>query len=396
MRRFSSVVLLACVLVLGMILPALATDGFVDVPSFHWAHQDIRYVVEKGWFVGTSDTTFNPDMKMNRAMLAQVLYRYAGGPAVEEITTAVDVSPGAWYAHSVSWAANQGVFASWVETEARVVPEEQLSRSEFTVMLRNFARYLGKENAFGAAFTEVSFTDMKDKPLSVSEAAWEEITSAMLQWAYPAGILHGTTPTAMSPFRMISRAEVATMMCRFDRLVVQGETAPQAPTVSAAETGAGTVKPTPTPTPTPAPTPAPTPVVTPTPAPTPEPQATASNPFAEEVVRLTNIERVRAGLSPLTPDPAMMRAAQVRAEEISIVFDHVRPDGRSYSTALSDEGINARLRGENIAKGHASPEAVVAAWMNSRGHRANILRADYTALGVGYSAQRGWAQLFIG
>ena len=92
-------------------------------------------------------------------------------------------------------------------------------------------------------------------------------------------------------------------------------------------------------------------------------------------------------------------AARVRAEELVEAFSHTRPDGRYFSTVFAEHGITYRYSGENIAWGQKSPEEVVTAWMNSAGHRANILNAKFTELGVGYRQNaRGvnyFTQLFI-
>lgn len=131
---------------------------------------------------------------------------------------------------------------------------------------------------------------------------------------------------------------------------------------------------------TPTPTATPIPTATPTPAaPTPE---MSVEEMASEVVRLTNIERVKAGLSPLQHHAGLQRAAMVRAEEITRKFSHTRPDGTDSSTALYENGVSCSC-GENIAAGQKTPEAVVRAWMNSPGHKAAILDPDATHIGVG-------------
>ena len=120
--------------------------------------------------------------------------------------------------------------------------------------------------------------------------------------------------------------------------------------------------------------------------------------LAEQVVTLVNEERAAAGLNPLTINESAMSAALVRAKEIRQSFSHTRPDGSSFSTALKEQGVSYRGSGENIAYGQRSPEAVMKAWMNSSGHRANILNAKYTSIGVGCYEQNGtlyWTQLFI-
>ena len=121
--------------------------------------------------------------------------------------------------------------------------------------------------------------------------------------------------------------------------------------------------------------------------------------FANEVVRLVNEERAKAGLPALTVDRGAASAAQVRAKEIERSFSHTRPDGSSFNSALTEAGVNFRGAGENIAYGQNSPEKVMEGWMNSSGHRANILNSSYTSIGVGHyqnaSGVNYWTQLFI-
>ena len=121
--------------------------------------------------------------------------------------------------------------------------------------------------------------------------------------------------------------------------------------------------------------------------------------FAEEVVKLVNEERAKAGLAPLTVNAAATSAAQTRAMEIQTSFSHTRPDGRSFTTALTEAGASFMGAGENIAYGQSSPEQVMNGWMNSSGHRANILNSSYTSIGVGYyrsaSGVNYWTQLFM-
>ena len=120
--------------------------------------------------------------------------------------------------------------------------------------------------------------------------------------------------------------------------------------------------------------------------------------FANEVVRLVNEERAKAGLPALTVDRGAASAAQVRAKEIERSFSHTRPDGSSFNSALTEAGVNFRGAGENIAYGQNSPEKVMEGWMNSSGHRANILNGNFTKIGVGhYKSASGvdyWTQLF--
>lgn len=160
------------------------------------------------------------------------------------------------------------------------------------------------------------------------------------------------------------------------------------------------VTPTPTATPTekPAtPTPTATPIPTATPTPTPEPEMSVEE-MASEVIRLTNIERVKDGAAPLQYHAGLQRAAMVRAEEITRKFSHTRPDGTTAETVLLDCGVSNGA-GENIAAGQKTPEAVVRAWMNSSGHRATMLNPNVKYIGVGVckspiTGQWLWTQEF--
>lgn len=119
--------------------------------------------------------------------------------------------------------------------------------------------------------------------------------------------------------------------------------------------------------------------------------------FASQVVELVNAERAKYGLSALTVDAKVQQAALVRAKESAQSFSHTRPNGSSFSTALTEAGVSYRRAGENIAYGQRTPQQVMNAWMNSSGHRANILNEDFTTIGVGYTVINGtayWAQLF--
>ena len=114
---------------------------------------------------------------------------------------------------------------------------------------------------------------------------------------------------------------------------------------------------------------------------------------AQKVVDLVNAERAKAGLSALTIDTKVTAAAQVRAKEVQTSFSHTRPDGRSCFTALDEANASYRGAGENIALGQKTPEQVMNDWMNSEGHRANIMNPNFKYIGVGVDGN-AWTQLF--
>ncbi len=120
--------------------------------------------------------------------------------------------------------------------------------------------------------------------------------------------------------------------------------------------------------------------------------------YEAEVVRLVNEERSKHGLAPLTQDWQLSRVARYKSQDMRDLgyFSHTSPTYGSPFDMMRSFGISYRTAGENIAKGYQSPEAVVRGWMNSPGHRANILNSSYTHIGVGYVASGNyWTQMFI-
>jgi uncharacterized protein YkwD len=129
--------------------------------------------------------------------------------------------------------------------------------------------------------------------------------------------------------------------------------------------------------------------------------------YADEVFRLTNEAREQAGLSLLERSDELDEAAAVRADECASLnslrvngIAHLRPDGSKFSTILSDMGIDrSNGAGENSAYGHSSPETVIKAWLDSSGHKANMMNEVWSGIGIEVrKAEDGtlyWVQLFV-
>ena len=121
--------------------------------------------------------------------------------------------------------------------------------------------------------------------------------------------------------------------------------------------------------------------------------------YENEVVRLVNIERGKQGLKPLASDWQLSRVARYKSQDMRDkgYFSHTSPTYGSPFEMMKSFGISYRTAGENIARGQKTPSAVVNAWMNSSGHRANILNSSFTKIGVGYVKDGNyWTQMFIG
>jgi uncharacterized protein YkwD len=110
--------------------------------------------------------------------------------------------------------------------------------------------------------------------------------------------------------------------------------------------------------------------------------------FVQRVVELTNLQRSQAGLAPLTLNEKLSKAAYVHSRDMALkdYFSHTGSDGSNASDRVRRAGYRYLNAGENIAAGYATPEEAVQGWMNSPGHRANILFPNVTEIGVGFYA----------
>lgn len=120
-----------------------------------------------------------------------------------------------------------------------------------------------------------------------------------------------------------------------------------------------------------------------------------------EVIRLVNVERAKQGLQPLSYNWELSRVARYKSKDMANIgyFDHTSPTYGSPFTMMKNFGIRYSYAGENIAMGYRTPEDVVNGWMNSAGHRRNILSPNFTQIGVGYATNNQgvpyWTQMFI-
>ncbi|MCZ8512689.1 CAP domain-containing protein [Paenibacillus filicis] len=124
--------------------------------------------------------------------------------------------------------------------------------------------------------------------------------------------------------------------------------------------------------------------------------STTTSAFASQVLTLVNQERAKAGLNPLASDSALTGMALDKAKDMynNHYFDHTSPTYGSPFDMMNRYGIQYSYAGENIAMGQRTPQEVMTAWMNSPGHRQNILSPNYTKIGVAYYNGE-WVQEFI-
>ena len=177
---------------------------FGDVVANAWYKGAVDFVSSHGLFQGT-DVGFEPDLKMNRAMLATVLYRLEGAEATGENPFA-DVKDGTWYTDAVIWASGAGIVTG---TGSGFEPDAPVTREQIAVMLYRYANYLGLDTA--ARTPLGGFND------GAGTSPW---ASDAMQWAVSVGLFQGNADGSLNPGGEATRAEVATLLERMVKLIV--------------------------------------------------------------------------------------------------------------------------------------------------------------------------------
>lgn len=180
-----------------------AADRFTDIAPTDWFCEAVSIVLDKGIVSGTSDTTFEPDATLTRAMLATMLYRYAGEPTVNYAMNYTDTEDG-WYTEAVRWASSIGVVKGFDDNTFR--PDEPITREQAVAMLQRYAEFAKESNSLWNETNILSYEDFD----SISDWA---IPS--LQWAVGAGVMKGRTDSTINPIENITRAEIAQMLVNY-------------------------------------------------------------------------------------------------------------------------------------------------------------------------------------
>ena len=433
MKRKLSLALAVILTVSLFTLPAQAADNrFTDVPETHWAHDAIEYVVDEGLFAGTSETTFNPEGTMTRAMLWVVLAR------MDDVNT--NASSGeAWYQPGLDWAVENGISDG-------SNPNNNITREQFAAMLYRYAENAGEDITADTAELN-KFIDT----INISSYALQP-----LAWAVENGIVSGTSGDTISPAGNATRAQVATMLMRYDKAFNDdtqsdnpgGETTqpeqPETPdvdykltialmnsnlsvgdkvfadvntipataaddltfTFKSSDTSVVTVKASSrndfscditavgsgtaviTATDSNGMTATRTITVT---GSSFNPGTSTSDDYADvkdEIIELTNEVRAENNAGALEKSDLLMQIAQQRAEESAQMqaIDHGRPDDSFYNTIFAEYGLDIHSMNyqEILCWGPTdSVDAVMEAWVNSQGHFNSMTNPNMTLVGVG-------------
>ena len=186
-------------------------NPFTDVSESDWFYEDVMFVFANDLMIGTSDTTFSPDITTSRAMIAVILWRLEGSPTVDAYTDFSDVADGAWYTEGVRWASSVGVVGGY--PNGSFGPNDPITREQMAAMLYRYAQYKGME-AVTLEENLAGFTDA------------DKISSYALQamnWAVGRGIIGGYNDGTLDPQGSATRAQAAAMLQRFCEAYIDSE-----------------------------------------------------------------------------------------------------------------------------------------------------------------------------
>ena len=189
--------------------PEEPTWPFTDVTEGEdWFYDAVAYVYENGIMAGTSETTFEPYMELNRAQAAQLFYNLEGKPAVTGDSTFTDVTSGHWAVDAITWAAQNDIVAGI--GGGLYDPDSNVTREQFAVMLYKYARFKGYDLTAAGDLTQ--FPDMD------AISGWAETA---LSWANGNGLINGHENGTIDPKGSTIRAQAASIMANFDQNVAK-------------------------------------------------------------------------------------------------------------------------------------------------------------------------------
>lgn len=295
---------------------------------------EMQMMIDAGVITGYNDGTYKPTENVTRGQFAVFLYRALN--LEEGPHVFLDVSRNSALAVGINAAVKAGIVNGFSNNTFK--PNTNITRVEMAVMINRALDYVGVTKTKGV----LTFTDEKQ----ITSSSFRSAVMNMVGMK----IINGYPDNSFKPLQVATRQHAAAFISRMLTAIKEQE-------------------------------------------------HSTIHVFEQKVVMLINAERVKAGLSTLMNDLELSKIARLKSQDMNEYhyFDHYSPTYGSLTTMLKQFGIMYRSAGENIAKGYITPEQVVEGWMNSAGHRANILRADYTHIGIGYETEgHYWTQLFVG
>jgi len=189
----------------------IAVKKFADVPEHEWFAESVAYVNAKGLMNGVSATKFDPKASITRGMIVTIIYRLAGSPQVNTTQPFEDVKLASYYSAPIAWAYENGVVNGY--SKDVFAPDKEITREQLSVILHRYAQKQGVVVRNGLEKESLSAFKDNDKISGYAEEA--------LAWASMNGLLQGVTATTLAPQGKATRAQAATIIMRFDKLLAQ-------------------------------------------------------------------------------------------------------------------------------------------------------------------------------
>lgn len=333
--KLINIMILSLLICLSLSTPASAMS-FKDVSKDRWSYQSINTLVDLKILNGFPDQTFRPNDPLTRAqsaiMIGKTLNIDTNKPKQHTFTDVTSKTVGHDYIYALT---HIGVF----DKAKQFNPNQPLTRAQMAKILVQAFDLSGNTNKI--------FID-------VPAYHW---AYSYVQTLVATGITSGTSEATFSPDQPVTREQMAVFIDR-TLTYLKSRKVPSDPVVK-------------------------------------EPQLEQ---IVIDILNLTNAERQKAGLSNLKIHNEVQTLAMLKAKDLHVnhYFDHISPVYGSPFEMMENAGLAYKTAGENIAAGYPTAEAVVNGWMNSPGHRANILNANYTHIGIGYyKANSGYGTYYV-
>ncbi len=334
-------------------------NNFSDANN-HWAKDSIEKVVTLGYMKGLGDNRFGTKKNVSREELAAIVVRLAGDPSTSTSLKFNDTD-GRW-SEQVILKSVASDFMVPIDSNS-FAPAQNATREEVARAVQRSLRHRGVQ----LPTTPKNFSDIANSPY---QSEIQNVASLNIMSGYPDG--------TFAPRKSITRAELASIIVRANE-VINGGIIPQTQSASqksetktqvtakneqkkksakpkqssdiiniSVQTSQGTTT----------------------------ISGKYNREYAQKVLELVNAERKKAGVSQLKWADDLDSGTAIRAAELTVFWDHTRPNGKPFHSVGTD------CLSENIAAGQQSPEQVVNSWMNSPGHRKNMMNKEYTKMSV--------------
>ena len=178
--------------------------AFTDVPDFEWYRDSVAYVFGKGLMNGVTEDTFAPDSPVSRGMLVTILHRMAGAPDAAGTVTFSDVTPGMYYEAPIAWAAGNGIVNGY--PDGTFAPENSVTREQMATILSRYAQTQGVDTSPAADLSAFSDRD-----------AVNDYAVFPFAWANAVQLINGVTEDTLVPQGEATRAQMATIIMRYDQ-----------------------------------------------------------------------------------------------------------------------------------------------------------------------------------